>query len=51
MYKECISGINNSIGVKLVDLATNEINMNGLLWLADCLKNAKSDEKTAFYEV
>lgn len=51
VYKECISGINNSIGVKLVDLATNEINMNGLLWLADCLENAKSDEKTAFYEV
>lgn len=27
--------------IKLADLATNEININGLLWLADCLENAK----------
>lgn len=51
VYKEYIPGINNSIGVKLVDLVTNEINMNGLLWLADCLENAKAYEKTTLYRV
>lgn len=51
VYKEYIPGTNNSIEVKLVDLVTNEINMNGLLWLADCLENAKTYEKTTLYRV
>lgn len=37
--------------IKLADLATNEINMGGLLWLADCLENAKTDKKTTLYRV